>query len=204
MKRRIIWQDLRDNTIDVEAIGQIALDVSKYHIFGLKIQIEKYNITSERLPRGIGIGRSTVEISFSRSRKELLTKTTLDGVVRFFYKGVYHTVRMKLSAEAEYSFLPYDLKIQDYLYTYFTDVLEHDGRFQKYGNFWLPETLSNYYPGSEWDNQEVKEYHWIDFENRFPMEIDRSLTLKRVARENPFSSLFRMTTSIEKNNETHN
>ena len=90
MKRKLIWQDLRDNTIDVEAIGQIALDVSRYHIFGLKFQIEKYNITSERLPRGIGIGRSTVEIRFSRSRKELLTKTTLDGVIRFFYKGIYH------------------------------------------------------------------------------------------------------------------
>lgn len=203
MKRKLIWQDLRDNTIDVEAIGQIALDVSKYHIFGLKFQIEKYNITSERLPRGIGIGRSTVEIRFSRSRKELSTKTTLDGVIRFFYKGIYNTVRMRLSAEAEYSFIPYDLKMQDYLYTYFSHVLEHDVRLQKYGNFWLPETLSNYYPGSEWDNQEVKEYHWIDFENRFPMEIDRPLTLQRVNREDPISNILKRVTSIKKNDGIH-
>ena len=101
MKRRIIWQDLRDNTIDVEAIGEIASDVSKYHIFGLKFRIEKYNIASERLPRGIGIGRSTVEIQFSRSKKEERIKTTLDGSVHFFYKGIYNTVRMRLSAEAE-------------------------------------------------------------------------------------------------------
>lgn len=198
MKRRIIWQDLRDNTIDVEAIGEIASDVSKYHIFGLKFRIEKYNIASERLPRGIGIGRSTVEIQFSRSKKEERIKTTLDGSVRFFYKGIYNTVRMRLSAEAEYTFLPYDLKMQDYLYTYFAHVLEHDYRLQKFGNFWLPETLSNYYPGSEWDNQEVKDYHWIDFENRFPMELDRPLSLKKVERKDNVSALLRRVSQIKK------
>ena len=198
MKRRIIWQDLRDNTIDVEAIGEIASDVSKYHIFGLKFRIEKYNIASERLPRGIGIGRSTVEIQFSRSKKEERIKTTLDGSVHFFYKGIYNTVRMRLSAEAEYTFLPYDLKMQDYLYTYFAHVLEHDYRLQKFGNFWLPETLSNYYPGSEWDNQEVKDYHWIDFENRFPMELDRPLSLKKVERKDNVSALLRRVSQIKK------
>ena len=198
MKRRIIWQDLRDNTIDVEAIGEIASDVSKYHIFGLKFRIEKYNIASERLPRGIGIGRSTVEIQFSRSKKEERIKTTLDGSVHFFYKGIYNTVRMRLSAEAEYTFLPYDLKMQDYLYTYFAHVLEHDYRLQKFGNFWLPETLSNYYPGSEWDNQEVKHYHWIDFENRFPMELDRPLSLKKVERKDNVSALLRRVSQIKK------
>ena len=198
MKRRIIWQDLRDNTIDVEAIGEIASDVSKYHIFGLKFRIEKYNIASERLPRGIGIGRSTVEIQFSRSKKEERIKTTLDGSVHFFYKGIYNTVRMRLSAEAEYTFLPYDLKMQDYLYTYFAHVLEHDYRLQKFGNFWLPDTLSNYYPGSEWDNQEVKDYHWIDFENRFPMELDRPLSLKKVERKDNVSALLRRVSQIKK------
>ena len=198
MKRRIIWQDLRDNTIDVEAIGEIASDVSKYHIFGLKFRIEKYNIASERLPRGIGIGRSTVEIQFSRSKKEERIKTTLDGSIHFFYKGIYNTVRMRLSAEAEYTFLPYDLKMQDHLYTYFAHVLEHDYRLQKFGNFWLPETLSNYYPGSEWDNQEVKDYHWIDFENRFPMELDRPLSLKKVERKDNVSALLRRVSQIKK------
>ena len=122
----------------------------------------------------------------------------MDGSVHFFYKGIYNTVRMRLSAEAEYTFLPYDLKMQDYLYTYFAHVLEHDYRLQKFGNFWLPETLSNYYPGSEWDNQEVKDYHWIDFENRFPMELDRPLSLKKVERKDNVSALLRRVSQIKK------
>lgn len=203
MRRKLTWQDLRDNTIDVEAIRRIAMDASNHHIFGLKLQIEKYNITSERLPRKVGIGRSTIEIRFSRNRKVTSTRTTLDGAIRFFYKGIYHTVRMRLSAEAEYCFIPYDLKIQDYLYTYFAHVLEHDSRLQRYGDFYLPETLSNYYPGSEWDNQEVREYHWIDFENRFPMEIYRPLTLQMIKREDPISKILKRATSIKKNDSNH-
>lgn len=203
MKRKLVWQDLRDNTIDIEAIGQIASDASRYHIFGLKFKIEKYNMTIEHLPRCIGIGRSTIEIGFSRNRKDLETKTTLDGVIRFFYRGNYITVRMRLSAEAEYSFISYDLKIQDYLYTYFSHVLEHDIRLQRYGNFYLPESLSNYYPGSEWDNQEVKEYHWIDLENQIPVDIRSHMTLKKIKRKDNLSAILREITSIKKNDDIH-
>lgn len=197
-ERHLTCLDLRDNTIDVEAIGQIASDVAKYHIFGLRFRINQYSIISELLPRGTGIKRYDVEIKFSRREIEEVIQTEMDGIIHFFSHGIHYIVHMRLSADAIYDFKPYDLKIQSYLYTYFAHVIEHDKRVQSCKRFRLPESLSNYYPGSEWENPEVKNYFWVDFETRKPMDVTEPLTLSRVDEENELSAIFKNIIQIKK------
>lgn len=197
--RRYTCQDLRDNSIDIDAIGTIAKDCGKYHIYGLKFWMERYTLHKERLPRRVGLNKSSVEVLFSKVQKEDgTTKTTLDGKIRFFSRGYYYTVRMLLSAEAVYEFRPYDIKIQSYLYTYFAHVIENDVRIQKYRIFSLPDDLSNYTPGAEWVNQEIQQYHWMDYWNSYPTKLQTPLTLRKVERENPVSGIFRLINSIKK------
>lgn len=196
-KRKYTCLDLRDNSIDIEAIGKIAKDSAKYHIYGLRFWFSTYSIHKERLPRRAGLNKSSVEVIFSKNILEAgVRRTTLEGKVRFFSGGCYYLVRMKLTAEASYDFEPYDIKIQDYLYSYFAHVIENDFRIQKYKSFTLPSNLSNYTAGAEWDNQEIVAYHWMDYWNNYPTTLPLPLTLEKVERESSNSSLYKLITKI--------
>ena len=158
--------DLRDNTIDVQAIGQIAMDVSNLHIHNLKFNIGKYYMVIEPIGLRKMPTKSNVEITFSRKHEsESRHTTTMHAKVRFFANRKYYVVHMELSAIADYEYMPYENKIQDYLYTYFAHIIENDTRVQTHNLFALPDNLSVYYPGSEWDLFERRTYHWIDIDD---------------------------------------
>ena len=197
--RKFTCQDLRDNTIDVDAIGEIAKDCGKYQILGLKIKMNRYTLNQERLPRKVGINRSTVEVLFSKTMKNEVSSISMDAKVRFFSHGSYYTICMKLTAEADYAnYKPYEAKVQSYLYSYFAHVIEHDIRLRKFGQFYLPEALSNYTPGMQWMNQELQDYHWIDIQNKGIIEVPESFALQKMIREDPLAKIFREIGNIRK------
>lgn len=199
IKRKFTCLDLRDNSIDIDAIGAIAKDCGQYHIYGLKFWTDHYSLQKEKLPRRVGLNKSSVEVLYSKTKREdEVTRITLDAKVRFFVKGYYYVVRMRLTAEASYAFEPYDIKIQNYLYTYFAHVLENDPRIQKYKTFSLPENMSNYTPGAEWANYEIQQYHWMDFWNNYPTRLPTPLTLRKIVREDPVSNIFKLINKIKK------
>lgn len=205
-KRHLICQDLRDNIIDVEAIGRIAADAGKYHIYGLRFKILRYVMIVEELPRRVGLKHYDVEITFSKREEGNRQITTMDGTIYFFVEGINYRIRMRLQADAVYEFTPYDLKIQNYLYSYFTHMVEHDKRIQSITRVKLPDAISNYYPGIEWENQYVKDYYWRDFETRTPMNVTEAATLHKVERQSEVSRLFEslLNKKIQEQTNTNN
>lgn len=161
MKRKIICQDLRDNSIDVSTIGEIAKDVCRYPIYNFRLGIRKFYMTAEHAKRRPQ--KNTVELMFSKPENSDNNGTTITlfGKVRFSTNSLSYTVNATIDGYAEYNYRPYDQKIQEYLYTYFVEMVENERSIYQLFPLRLPTTLMNY----SHDNHEViinQTYQWID------------------------------------------
>lgn len=163
MMRHITRVDLLSNVIDVLTVGAIAKDMVKYQIYNLKITVHRFYANIEFARKKL-IQKNTVEIMFSKNmavQNEDGKTLDLYGKVRFYSNGLYYTIFGKISIYAEYMDDEYDEKIRDYLYSYFTMMVETHPKIKRIFPFSFPDTLESYLAEQK-TVVENQEYQWID------------------------------------------
>lgn len=103
-----------------------------------------------------------------------------------------HTVEAVVVGEAEYSSVHegYTATLQDYLFTYFANIISSDKRLARFGNLHLPNKLSSYYPECDWQPNLKISYHRDSYGEPFSVE--------RLSGKNTVPLILRVGTTTEK------
>lgn len=163
------WKDLtKKSRINICALGCMCEDLKDLHIYNLCISLPKYGIkTVYRESAAHEYGE--VQIYFDYKYSDGDTHTL--EMHAHIYLG-RHTVEAIIVGEADYSNMNegYDATLQDYLFTYFVNIISSDKRLARFGNFHLPNKLSSYYPECEWRPTLKISYHRDGYGEPFSVE----------------------------------
>lgn len=152
------WRDLtKKSRLNINDMTAICDDLSELQINNLCISMPKYGIKTNLFDLGCH-DYGEVQVIFDQFHRTAST-TILEMHIRI-YLGK-HTIEAEVVGEAEYSEICdyYDGNMQDYLFTYFANILSSDKYLTRFGKLDLPDKLSNYYPACEWSPSIRTSYH---------------------------------------------
>lgn len=148
------WHDLSRCEIDIARQAAMIAELSELHIRKFRITIQRFGVRTIylRIPRH---DYGELEVSFDHNHQGNEHIITMRGIIYLGTKRVEVVVR----GAAEYEYGGYDMNIQDYLYTYFYNMVTSSSYLKRFGPLDLPSKMSNYYPGCEWSPYAKVGYH---------------------------------------------
>lgn len=148
------WRDLSRCEIDIARQGEMIAELSELHIRRFRISIQRFGIRTIylQIPRH---DYGELEVSFDHRHVGNQHTITMRAVIYLGSKRIEAVIR----GSAEYEYGGYDMNIQDYLYTYFYNMVSSGNQLKRFGPFDLPSKMSNYYPGCEWSPYTKVGYH---------------------------------------------
>lgn len=164
--------DLRNNSIELVPLKRIIDDVKSLFITNLSISVDLFELTCARKP--FFKTADNISILFEKEVQNEKHKIRLLGELRFSSHGYFYRVSIEATASAEYDYEPYTSRLQDYLYTYVTYIINNNAEIQKRHHFTCPDHLENYVSSQpEWKKSETQNFCWIDNDSFLSLDIVR-------------------------------
>lgn len=152
------WTNLKKTSrLNINTLSALCEDLSSLHINNFCISLPKYGIRT-RLFDTRAHEYGEVQIIFEQQTK-YRDCTVLEMHARIYLGR--HTIEAVVVGDASYSINCdyYDANLQDYLFTYFANIISSDTYLAKFGKLELPEKLSSYYPECDWTPSIKVSYH---------------------------------------------
>lgn len=150
------WKNLQSR-LNMNRLNGLCEDLNDLHINNLCISIPKYGISTHIFESRLH-DYGEIQVSFEQVYKSATDHMLIMNAYLYLGKNV---VEATIVGEAEYSELCdyYDANLQDYLFTYFANIISCDKYLTKFGNFSIPDKLSTYYPECDWSPNIKVSYH---------------------------------------------
>lgn len=148
-------------TISIRVITPLVEDSANYDLHELKFS---YNIMSLKdLTKWRISDRDTVDLRFIEY-EQCGDKHTLHARMTIFFTRSTKQYKMELfgSISARYTNQRLVTKLQEYLYWYMTKSLEENEAFMEFKEIRFPDSLSELYRKTGWQNVNIMDFSWID------------------------------------------
>lgn len=148
-------------TISIRVITPLVEDSANYDLHELKFA---YNIMSLKdLTKWHINDRDTVDLRFIEY-EQCGDKHTLHARMTIFFTRSTKQYKMELfgSISARYTNQRLVTKLQEYLYWYMTKSLEENEAFMEFKEIRFPDSLSELYRKTGWQNVNIMDFSWID------------------------------------------
>lgn len=160
MRRKRIY-DLRNNSVDFQTIDRIIRDMQQYHIYDPELSVTEYTLTVDKRRRLAR--KDDINIYFEKDvfgREHILY---MHAQIRFVSHRVYHEISVCMKMSAFYDYEEYDSKLQDYMYSYMSHMVESDPKIQRRKSFFLPEQLHNMNRNGEgWRSIQTQTFNYVN------------------------------------------
>lgn len=164
--------NLQNNSIELVPLKRIIEDVSNLHIENLRLSVDEFYLTMERKRRKQS--KNTIEVLYAKEVDKSEHIVSLYGSVCFHSRGQLYKVKIKLTAKAFYNYEPYTSRLQDYLYTYMSYLINTEPKIQYLCSFTCPEHLNSFQQSCpDWRKTEIQNFCWIDDDSYQTIDVVR-------------------------------
>lgn len=163
VRRRKNFVSLQSNSVEIEPVGLFIKASNNLPIYNTKIGVSRFDLERTRV-------RTTrddqIELRFLKELEKDKIKMTMEGKIIFFVNHVRYTIYTSLWVRTSYEQNRFDILMENFLYTYFSSMIESCDAIQRRKEIHLPESLEMYYEsGSPWRSYQMKDYVLIGIEH---------------------------------------